>query len=280
MDSLIMLINSRLPQLPMSERKIANYILDGKSEVLHQNVSDVAKATGASTSAVIRLCKSLGVPGFSELKMMLARDVFANNHIDREDDSSLNKLDSVVQNTINSSIATLNDLQKIISMESMEKAVSLIIKAEYIGVFGIGLSNIISFDFSHKMLRLGFSCGYEPSNQMQIMMATNMKPGNVGVIISHSGNTREVIKATSLMKENKVKIIGITGNPGGMIAKLSDVVLFTTLSEPLDRQGASSSRIAQLVLIDSLFSMIVKTDPDFYLKKLKSTFDAYREPAK
>ena len=62
------------------------------------------------------------------------------------------------------------------------------------------------------------------------------------------------------------------GNRLGDVAMLSDLVLLAPLSEPLKRQGASSSRISQLVLIDMLFSRIIKNKPDEYIQTIKKTY--------
>ena len=162
-----------------------------------------------------------------------------------------------------------------ISMEELSQTAQILEKAPFIHVFGIGLSNSIAFDFAHKMQRLGLLCGYYQETQMQMISASNMKPGMVGMVISHSGNSQQMVRMTRAMKDHGVSIITITGNRLGDIALLSDVVLLAPLSEPLKRQGASSSRISQLVLIDMLFSLIIKSNPEEYGQIIKKTYEAY-----
>lgn len=274
MDSLILLLNSKIPQLPESERKIAQYIISKRGEVLDQNISDVARATGSSSSAVTRLCKSLDISGFAQMKLMLARDVFAESEETDEDDNSI-KIDPILNNTIISSIETLKDLRNTISPETIKKAIGMILKAKYINVFGAGLSNSIAYDFSHKLLRLGFACGSAQSSQIQALLANNMKPDMLGIIVSHSGNTQEMVSIAKLLKRHGVPLIGLTCNSEGKIAALCDIVLLSTPSEPLYRQGASSSRIAQLAVIDMVFSTIVSQDTEHYMAVLKETYEAY-----
>lgn len=280
MDSLSFLLESKLDALPESEQKVAKYILKEKKNVIHQKVADIAEATGASTSAVIRLCKTLGIPGFHEMKIMLARDVFMGTEPNGSSETDALRIQdsgalSIVSQISSSSIESIKDLQKMVSMEELFKAAKLLEKAPFIHVFGIGLSNSIAFDFAHKMQRLGLLCGYYQETQMQMISASNMKAGMVGMVISHSGNTAQMVRMTKAMKEHGVSVITITGNRLGDIALLSDVVLLAPLSEPLKRQGASSSRISQLVLIDMLFSLIIKSNPDGYVQTIKKTYEAY-----
>ncbi len=282
MDSLLFLLESRLESLPESELKIAKYILKEKKNVIHQRVTEIAKATGASTSAVVRLCKSLGIPGFQEMKIMLARDVFVGN--ETHDTGSINledlpcvEINQLLNQTSSSSIESIKDLTRLISIPDLSRVGVLLEDATFIQSFGIGLSSGVAFDFAHKMQRLGLLCGYNQETQMQLITACNMKKGMLGMVISHSGNTSEMVRIAKIMKENGVTVVTITGNPHGDVSFLSDMVLLAPLSEPLKRQGASSSRISQLVLIDMLFSMIIKRDHEKYSRNIKKTYAAYED---
>lgn len=277
MDSLLFLLESKLDTLPVSEKKVAQYILREKKNVINQRVVEIAKETGSSPSAVVRLCKSLGIPGFHELKMMLARDVFVG--VETTDSASSHPLDqdseAIITQIGSNSIGSIKDLQKMVSLEELTKASLLLENSDYIHAFGIGLSNGIAFDFAHKMQRLGLLCGHYQETQMQMITACNMKKGMVGMIISHSGNTDEMVKIAKMMKKKGVTIMTITGNGIGEVALNSDITLLAPLSEPLKRQGASSSRISQLVLVDMLFSRIINNNPEEYAKKTKETYNAY-----
>jgi DNA-binding MurR/RpiR family transcriptional regulator len=282
MDSLLFLLESKLDSLPESEQKVARYILDERKNVIHQRVAEIAKATGSSTSAVMRLCRSLGIPGFHEMKIMLARDVFVGTETSSlagEGGASPHLLEqeneAIISQIGANSVESIKDLQKMVSMAELSRTAELLEHATYIHSFGIGLSNGIAFDFAHKMQRLGLLCGYYQETQMQMISASNMRRGMVGMVISHSGNTEQMVKIAKTMKSRGVTVLTITGNRLGDVAMLSDLVLLAPLSEPLKRQGASSSRISQLVLIDMLFSRIIKNKPDEYIQTIKKTYEAY-----
>lgn len=257
--------------LPESEKKIARYILRHREDVIHQTVADIAKASGSSSSAVIRLCKSLNISGFSGLKIMLARDVFAETLTQDKPEQA----NPFISNTIFSSIESLKDVMNTLDPAEIHKAVELILHAKFINLLGIGQSNNIANDFAHKLQRLGFmSCSlYE--FQHQAMLANNMDSSMLGIIVSHSGNTPEAIRFAELLISNKVPVITLTSNPEGKLIGYSDVVLMSSCSEPMVRSGASSSRIAQLTIVDIIFNTIVKTNPALYSIRLKSTAKAY-----
>ena len=53
----------------------------------------------------------------------------------------------------------------------------------------------------------------------------HMRPGDVVLAISGSGNSRNVINAVDYAKEQGAKVIGLTGFGGGKLKELSDVSL-------------------------------------------------------
>ena len=53
----------------------------------------------------------------------------------------------------------------------------------------------------------------------------HMRPGDVVLAISGSGNSRNVINAVEYAKEQGAKVIGLTGFGGGKLKELSDVSL-------------------------------------------------------
>src|SRR5512136_1322812 len=56
------------------------------------------------------------------------------------------------------------------------------------------------------------------------------KEGDVAVGISTSGNSANVIKAFEVAKEMGMKTVALTGNDGGMLARLADIALIVPSS--------------------------------------------------
>ena len=62
------------------------------------------------------------------------------------------------------------------------------------------------------------------------------------------------------MKENKTTVIGITRHSLNSLAEKCDHVLYMDSPEIYKRSGATSSRIAQLLLSDILFTTVANHD--------------------
>jgi D-sedoheptulose 7-phosphate isomerase len=52
-----------------------------------------------------------------------------------------------------------------------------------------------------------------------------MNSGDILIGISTSGNSKNIVKAFEVAKENKITTIGLTGNDGGKLVNLSDYIL-------------------------------------------------------
>src|SRR5690606_20756427 len=71
----LVMLSEMLPKLPPSESKIAAYILKNPKESISLTASELGKQSNTSSAAVIRLCKSLDLKGFQDLKLRIAGDL-------------------------------------------------------------------------------------------------------------------------------------------------------------------------------------------------------------
>jgi DNA-binding MurR/RpiR family transcriptional regulator len=265
MDSLTFLIKSHISMLPESERKIADYILKKGRQVVYMNVVELADRSESSQSAVVRLCKSLGVPGFQELKIMLARDVFSDESGGTEipkDQNAHFQPSEIIDNVIKSLVECIQDLHTSVDIATLESAASLIENAMYIQLFGLGTSSFVALDFYHKLNRLGYRCSYIQDLHLQLSASCALGPGTLGIFVSYSGETPEIIRAARQVLSGGGNIISLTKKGANSLSNIADLRLTVPVSESVMRQGASSSRIAQLAIVDMIFSLLVNRNQE------------------
>ena len=134
-------------------------------------------------------------------------------------------------------------------------------------------------DASHKMFRLGLHSTAYTDNHMQSIAASHTTANDVVIGISHSGRSKDVIQALKIAKDNGAATISLTNQGKSPIEKVSDIVLHTVSDETNYRILGLSSRIAQLAIIDTLYSYLVchidnaqeeilKTESSLQMKKL------------
>lgn len=248
------IINSTLEQLPASERKIAEYILAHPQAVIDSTVSELGQQANTSGAAVIRLCKSLGLKGYQELKMRIAGDLVKpaeQGYRDIEPDETFY---SIVQKTMNNSIQSMKDTAEVLNYEELEKAVHAILQAPNVHFFGIGASHIIAIDAQQKLLRINKRATAFTDAHLVATLIANAEKDDVVFAVSFSGETPEVVKVVSLAKEYGVKTISLTKYGQTTVSSLADINLSAShAAEAPFRSAATTSRLSQLLIIDFIF---------------------------
>nr|WP_232336320.1 MULTISPECIES: MurR/RpiR family transcriptional regulator [unclassified Thermoactinomyces] len=272
------MIAGMLEQLPPSERKIAAYILQHPHEALNQTVHQLGVATNTSSAAVIRLCKSLGLRGFGELKMRIAGDLLKSPEQGYRDIDPDESMYSIVQKLTNNSLQSLRDTADIINYEELERAVQVLLKAKNIHFFGVGASGIIAADAQQKLLRINKAATAFSDLHLVATLLANADEQDVLFAISFSGETPEVVKIVTLAKEQRIPTISLTNYGVSTVSSLSDIRLHTSYqNEAPFRSAAASSRLAQLHMIDILFFCLATAQYEQTVKSIDKTREAIRK---
>ena len=83
------------------------------------------------------------------------------------------------------------------------------------------------------------------------MGAGLLSKNSVVIGISHSDSNKGLVEALEVAKARGAKLIAITSYQKSALSQLTDITLYTSTRETEFRTEASSSRLAQLSLIDT-----------------------------
>lgn len=128
----LMRINEMFSGLSPSGKKIATYILENPQEIISLTANDLGKRSATSGAAVIRLCKSLNLKGFHELKIRVAGDLQKTTQAGIQDIKPNEGTMSIIEKMTNNSIQTIRETAELLSIDELDQAVHLLKKhAEY-----------------------------------------------------------------------------------------------------------------------------------------------------
>lgn len=140
------------------------------------------------------------------------------------------------------------------------------------------MSNLVGLDLYYKMSRINKRCIAHSDTHLQITSSALMEEGDVAVAISYSGDTKEVILCAENAKKNNIPLIVITkASINNSLEEYSDVTLHVPFVEKSLREGAMTSRISQLAIIDMLFLGIARSNIKDVEEKLLVTRDAVKK---
>ncbi|MEH7418507.1 MurR/RpiR family transcriptional regulator [Neobacillus drentensis] len=250
-------IRSYYARLSEKEKKVADYILKNPEKIIHNTINEVAEDLQVADATVFRFCKRIGFKGYQAMKIALASEIIEPIQQIHEEINEKDNEKTVADKIFHSNIRTLENTLQILDGNSIQEAVSLLMKANRVEFYGTGGSNVVAMDAFHKFVRTGIKAFAFIDTHFQLMSASQLQENDVAVIISHSGTNKDTLNILKTAKRNGAKTIGITSYPKSPICQYSDVALYTSSEETEYRSEALSSRIAQLSLIDALYVNIM-----------------------
>jgi DNA-binding MurR/RpiR family transcriptional regulator len=271
----IVILTEMLSSLPPSERKIASYIINNPEEALTLTAVELGNRSSTSGAAVIRLCKSLNLKGFQDLKLRIAGDLHKTEEVGFRDIEPNEPLLSVIEKMTNNSIHTIRETAELLNVEQLQKVVEKVKNAKSLHFIGVGASSIIAQDAQQKFLRINKNAYAFTDMHMAATQVANTTKEDVVLGISFSGETVEVAKILQLAKKNNATTISLTKYGKSLVTEKADLKLYTSATrEPTFRSGATSSRIAQLHVIDILFMSVASLQYDDTVEHLNATREA------
>ena len=276
--NLLQYIRQNYESFTEREKRIADYLLNDNNDIIEMSAKEIGDATNTSAPTVVRFSKKLGFSSLNEMKIKLS--ISLSNGKNKEEFEYLDRdLSTKSIIGVKQSIHTIIDeTVNLISECELDNAIDLLSKAKNIYVFSVGVSNLVGLDLYYKMSRINKMCIAHSDTHLQITSSALMEEGDVAVAISYSGDTKEVILCAENAKKNNIPLIVITkASINNSLEEYSDVTLHVPFVEKSLREGAMTSRISQLAIIDMLFLGIARSNIKDVEEKLLVTRDAVKK---
>lgn len=166
--------------------------------------------------------------------------------------------ESMIKSFINNSAAEFQNLVQKIDGTSYEKAVNIITEAEKNGsrvhITGIGKPGHVAGYIASLLSSTG-TPAYELHGTEAVHGSSGqVRPGDVVIAISNSGETAELKVTVTTLINNGAKIIAVAGNSQSWLAKNADAFLFAGVEhegDSLDR-APRASIIAEILVLQGL----------------------------
>ena len=281
--SMMIRIRDGMDALTPVNARIAAYVLQNPQQVVRMSIRALAQASEASDAAVMRFCKAIGLGSYRELIVGLSAALGA------QEDSQAGKftdiqpgdgLESIIRNISYSNRQSIDDTLLVLDGREVQRAVDLLRGAKRIGFFGIGASALVALDGQQKFSRIGRVCHAHTDSHDQVTAAVLMGAGEVAVVISNSGETREILEALAALRQTRAKIVALTRRQISSLGKAADVVLNFSTPEIAIRSAAMGSRIAMHNLLDILYAGVASQEYSRIARYLERTRGALAQRGK
>lgn len=242
---------SEAVELRPSERKVAEVLLAEPEWFSRATLSEVAARADVSEPTVLRFARSLGSPGFQDFRyaliQCLASPVVQVHSLIDEADSPT----TVIAKTLDASITALTNLRDSLDVDSFFSVIDAIRASSELVVLGFGASGIVGQDLAQKFPLLGVPINSPIDAHQQFMAAALASPSTVVIAISNTARTMEVLNSAREAQSRGATVVALCGQEGPL-TDLADLVILTGAEEDTNEYTPTSSRLAQLALIDAL----------------------------
>lgn len=240
-----------------SELIIADFILKNTAKASEMTITELSIELGLAESTIFKFTKHLGYNGFRSFRNDLLAEVYDSKISVRNDINIDDGYLNIAKKVFDTTAKSLSDTFDVLNDGDLEKASKFINNCDKLYLFGIGGSSIVCFDAYHKFMRTTIDVRYIEDYHLQLMESALIEENDCAIVVSHSGITKEMITISEEVKNNSGKIILLTSYPGSYLENFSDVTLISMSDETKYRSESLSSRIAQLTIIDTLYTMAV-----------------------
>ncbi|KHC94005.1 RpiR family transcriptional regulator [Thermotoga sp. Mc24] len=256
-------IKEKYDEFTNAEKQIADVVLADPRSIIESSISDLSMKAGVKSEAsVVKFYKKLGLNSFQQFKVLLAQSISrAPLEIVYEDVSSEDDTKTITEKIFKATVRAILDTLNWLDIDSIERTVDLFKNAQRIIFIGFAASAAVAFDAFHKFTRIGKNCLFSNDEHIIAAILATASPSDLLVAISHTGETISVVNFAKKAKEMKMPVVTITGNRKSTLAKYSDVVLATNTKETKIRTDAMTSRIVQLVILDTIYTLLAARDP-------------------
>ncbi|MBN2875660.1 MAG: MurR/RpiR family transcriptional regulator [Spirochaetales bacterium] len=251
-------IRTALGTSSAKERRVAEYILAHPGDAVNPSIEELAEHIGVSESTLFRFVRKLGFGGYQQFRIALATEVLAPRDTWYEAPEAAFDEQSAVTTVFKTSIAALEATLASLDQAALDTVARTAVEAPCILLFGLGGSNTVAQDALHKFVRTGVPCQAPSDFHLQLMVASQAKPGSLAILFSHTGANVDALSILETVRRDRVTVVVVTSHARSPLARKADVVLVSRTPSVPYVSEAWSARIAQLAIMDSLYVLIME----------------------
>ena len=278
MTDAILLIRKHLSSLPESGKKIGAFILANPQKVTAMPMRELSQELSVSEGSIINFTTRLGFDGYTSMKLAGARSLAIGETLHYEKASEVDTAKEIMNKVKNNAQDAFRATYESMTEHELTSAAKLLLGTKKrIEVYGIGSSAMIAEDAAFRFMKLGLPASVVRDSYIGSVSALMLDSDCTAIAISYTGRTHDIIKTMTIAKEKGARTMCITCFANSPLAKLCDISLIAVSGEALVNKLASVSRIAQLMIIDTLCEYIATRRSDDSARQQSEIIDAWGE---
>jgi DNA-binding MurR/RpiR family transcriptional regulator len=244
-----------------SQRRIADFIIMHYDKAAFMTAYTLGQTVDVSESTVVRFATELGYDGYPHMQRVLREMVNTRltslQRIELTSERMKNR--SILKSVMESDVDKIRRTLENVDDDSFNRAVELIMNARHIYILGLRSSSFLAnfMGFYFKLIFENETIVGGASNEGDIFESLfRAGEGDVVIGISHSGENIHVVESIRAAGQRDASTVALTNYPHSPLAKAARHQLITAYREHRVNVAISSSTIAQMCVIDSLYFLV------------------------
>ena len=269
------------------EKSIADYLMKNGFDVKNMSIQTLAHETFTSPSTITRFCKKLGLDGYKKFQILFYSEyeVYASQGAGDANYpfSGSDSFEQIARKLAKLNHDTINKAMSGFDYNQFQRIVRRMSRADMINIFSVGTSATVAMEFQQKMLRFGKIVNLTMSSCFLPGYALAGSEHTVNLIISQSGENRDVVESLKLLKKKKRYCVGITVTPESTVARMCQEVILVDVQE----QGSYEEKIDTFAvysafhfILDCMFSFLYQLDFESNKKETQEKAYSIKESKK
>ncbi|MGK9230365.1 MurR/RpiR family transcriptional regulator [Inquilinus limosus] len=211
-----------LDSFPPALARAAKYLLENPEKVVQYTLRELSGFSRAGEASIVRLCHIVGAPGFSQLKIAVARELALRNAAGRtRGEGGQDALAELAADLA----ASITDTGAALDARALDAVAQALQASTRIDLFGSGVSGIIAELFSYRLLRAGVNAHCIRDAVLAHEVANGLGPDSAAIAISESGATTETVAFLEVARKAGAFTIAVTCQERSALASHADALL-------------------------------------------------------
>lgn len=262
-ESLLQRIARETPEMAAAEARVARFVSTHPNQVLKLSMARLAAKCEVSDPTILRFCRRFGFAGYQDFKLYLAQSLVPSAPFAYEQIVAGDSIDNIVRKTARNSLNAIQRGLEDIVPAQVQTAAEILSRARWTGLYATGISATTAFDAEYKFRRLGVRCAALYAHQEQRMHAESARRGEVALIFSQSGHTRQLVEIATMTRAGDAQVVSITA-ADSPLAEVSDALIAVTPYRRTELMTPLASRLNHHLVVNMLVtSMAMISDSEF-----------------
>ena len=269
-------------QLTSAEKKIADSIFSHGADAQSMSISRLAEDCGVAEATISRFCRRLGYESYGAFRRAIAATVAADRTAGAAAPlhGAVTGEDAVREMAAKlaaADISAIEETQSLLQEEEIRAAADALCEADKVLCMGQGGSMVVAQEAANIFGTVFPKFFPVSDSHTQIISAAHLTERDVILYCSYSGATSDLMDVLRVARRRGAKVILLTRYPNSPGAGEADIVLRCGTTESPLQMGSVPARIAQIYVLDVLFTEVCRRDMEDFRRRRARVADALAE---